>query len=299
MNLRSWISAARLRTLPLASAGILMGYALAEEIIKVDHLTFFLCLGTAIGLQILANFANDYGDFQKGTDNQNRIGPIRQLQSGKIKPRQMKIAMVGLAVICLVMGITLVFRTVGVSWPMLLFILLGLVSIWAAVSYTVGQNAYGYRAQGDIFVFLFFGLLAVLGSAYLFSGQVLGLWILPALFVGCNSVGVLNLNNMRDLENDLRMGKMTTAGKMGLRGAKIYQSVMLGIGFFSLLIYDLNRNMKFHIALDMVVGLITVIILYQTWTRSGKDLNPLLRNLSLLTFFAVLFRLQEFVDLFS
>ncbi len=290
MALRSWISAARLRTLPLASAGVLMGYYLAREISVVDLFLFALILTTAIGLQILANFANDYGDFKKGTDNDDRLGPTRQLQSGAITMESMRLGLIITAISVFVLGLWTVIRSVQDPVYFGLFILLGLVSIWAAFRYTTGKNAYGYRALGDVFVFIFFGLVAVLGSAYLLSGGIEPRWIYPAIYVGLGSVGVLNLNNMRDIDNDRRMGKITLAGIFGLEGGKFYQTLLTIVGWGSLLYYDMSRGNDSLLIWDGLIGLGFVFILFLMWTRKGVALNPLLKYQSLLIFLSVLLR---------
>jgi 1,4-dihydroxy-2-naphthoate octaprenyltransferase len=224
-----WLKAARLRTLPLTLVCIGTGGSLACYRDCFSWPVWWLSLITAVLLQILSNFANDYGDFVKGTDNENRVGPERALQSGALSVKQMRIALVALSLIALFSGVYLIYEAPGLSsasqW--LAFLGLGLLSILAAVTYTVGKNAYGYKGLGDVMVFLFFGLTGVVGAFYLHAGSwPFAVW-LPATSVGLFSVGVLNMNNTRDMENDRESGKITVPVRIGLRGAKAYQAVLI------------------------------------------------------------------------
>ena len=177
MAQNKWINAARLRTLPLSVSGIIVAGFLAMASDCFDPTIFFLALLTTIGFQILSNFANDYGDGLKGTDNDQRIGPKRMIQTGAISPAEMKKAMWMTIVITLLIATTLIyfsFKDSNLTYA-LLFFGLGLASIVAAIKYTVGKNAYGYAGFGDVFVFLFFGLLSVCGAYFLFSKSSLSL----------------------------------------------------------------------------------------------------------------------------
>lgn len=250
----AWLNAFRLRTLPLSLSTITLGNALAyfycKDLIEVSSsggasATFFswkvfgLALLTTLLLQILSNLANDYGDSQKGADNENRIGPARAVQSGLITPQAMKNGIIVSAVLSLISGIALLYFAMegNITIPFVIMFLLGLASIGAAIKYTVGKSAYGYRGMGDVFVFLFFGLLGVGGSFYLQIGnlaELVGI-LFPAIAMGLLCTGVLNLNNMRDIENDLAVGKVTLAASMGLAKAKNYHRfLILGAIFCSL-----------------------------------------------------------------
>jgi 1,4-dihydroxy-2-naphthoate octaprenyltransferase len=247
-KLRAWISAARLRTLPLSISGILAGsaygylkleYNLQKEILSpfYEHTLKdviemgnrfniwipILALITTLGFQVLSNFANDYGDGVKGTDNEDRIGPMRALQSGIISPVEMKRAMVITAVFTLISAILLIYVSLGIDRLLipLFFLTLGIAAIWAAIKYTVGDNAYGYRGLGDVFVFIFFGPVSVLGIYYLITKSLDWNMIFPSITIGLLSVAVLNLNNMRDIESDKKAGKNTIVVKMGLAKAKM------------------------------------------------------------------------------
>src|SRR5699024_11016315 len=222
-TLKVWISAARLRTLPLSIAGIITAGALAKKYDLFSTSIFILSLATTLGLQILSNFANDYGDGVKGTDNEERVGPVRALQSGALSPEAMKKVIVITSVITLILAIALIYISFknGNIWHSTIFLILGLSSIIAAITYTVGRYAYGYRALGDVFVFIFFGLLSVLGGYFLYAKTIDNYIVLPAVVIGLLSTAVLNVNNMRDRIADANAGKTTLAVLLG--GKKIKQ----------------------------------------------------------------------------
>ena len=227
--MKHWIEAARLRTLPLSVSGIIVGsmYSLratdsVDTPTEVFSWTIFgLALLTTLGLQILSNFANDYGDGVKGTDNEDRVGPKRAIQSGVITPQSMKKALVITSMLTLISAIALIYVAFGESNLLysLFFLVLGIVAIISAIRYTVGNSAYGYKGFGDIFVFVFFGLVSTLGVDFLYSKQLDSLLILPAIAIGLLSVAVLNLNNMRDQVSDAKAGKNTIVVKMGAEGS--------------------------------------------------------------------------------
>ncbi|MCU0441899.1 MAG: 1,4-dihydroxy-2-naphthoate octaprenyltransferase [Bacteroidia bacterium] len=234
MVIKTWINALRLRTLPLAISAIAMGIALADMQYSANIRIGVLCMLTAILLQIVSNLANDYGDFVKGTDNENRIGNTRALQSGTIQPKQMKVAIILFVVLSLASGISmLLIATNGkIDAQFMLFFLLGLVAIAAAIKYTVGKNAYGYSGLGDVAVFLFFGPVSVLGTFFLSSGfdfnwQTDAYILLPTFAIGLLSAAVLNTNNIRDIENDKASGKNTIPVKIGVSNARIYHTFLI------------------------------------------------------------------------
>lgn len=245
MAVSAWIKAARLRTLPLTLVCIGTGTAVAiiyrsygfmsfwDCCDLLDYTTLGLTVLTALLLQILSNFANDYGDFVKGTDNHDRVGPQRALQSGAITQAQMKVALWILGTAALISGLALLNHAFDSLTEWLIFLGLGLLSILAAITYTVGKNAYGYKGLGDIMVFVFFGLTGVYGTFYLQIKQLDFLALLPAISVGFFSTGVLNMNNLRDTENDRASGKITIPVRIGVTATKVYQTllVVLGLGF--------------------------------------------------------------------
>lgn len=293
MKLKTWISAARLRTLPLSVSGIVMGTALALERGFFDWDVFILAILTTLGLQVLSNFANDYGDGVKGTDNDERTGPMRALQSGIISHKEMKMAMIVTSLVTLCFAIGLIYVAFGAEnfVHSFLFFALGVCAIAAAIKYTVGNSAYGYRGLGDIFVFVFFGLVSVVGVYFLYVHQ-LEFWIfLPAVAIGLLSTAVLNLNNMRDQVGDKRSGKHTLVVKLGAENAKKYHYFLILGALGALLVFlffaeDFAGNILFLIAfLPLLLHLKTV---YNN--QIPKELDPELKKVSLSTFFvAVLF----------
>jgi len=283
--MKNWIQAARLRTLPLSVSGIIVGSAYAYHQGFSDWRILVLALATTLGLQILSNFANDYGDGVKGTDV-NRIGEKRMVAAGIITSAQMKKAVLITAVITFVLALVLIYIAFGKEnfALSLIFILLGIGSIGAAIKYTVGKNAYGYSGFGDLFVFLFFGLLSVLGTHFLYVKAIDGLLILPAVAIGCLSVAVLNLNNMRDIENDRLAGKNTLVVKLGLENAKIYHYSLVISAIF--LIYMTEILMY----LQPIVGTLAVLILlphivFVYKNKVARELDSQLKVVALGTFF--------------
>ena len=245
-KLKAWISAARLRTLPLSVSGIIVGSSLGLTQLKTESVfvyqspVFWFAILTTLGFQVLSNFSNDYGDGVKGTDV-NRSGEKRMVASGLISPKQMKLSMIITAVITLFFASILIFLAFGNEhflWAFVFFNL-AIVSMIAAVKYTVGKSAYGYSGYGDVFVFLFFGLLSVLGSYFLFTKTLEWMLLLPAFSIGLFSTAVLNLNNMRDIENDKLVGKRTLVVKLGSLKSKHYHYLLLFLGMICALAYTL------------------------------------------------------------
>ncbi|MEM0932924.1 MAG: 1,4-dihydroxy-2-naphthoate octaprenyltransferase [Bacteroidota bacterium] len=238
-SIKSWLLAARLRTLPLSISGILMGTALAIGQSAFDLWIFVLALLTTIGFQITSNFANDYGDGVKGTDNEDRIGPMRALQSGMLSKSTLKKGIVASVLLSFLLALLLLFVAFGLEnlQLFLIFSILGILSLWAAIKYTMGTNPYGYQGLGDIAVFLFFGLLGVLGSFFLYTKTWNWIAVLPAITIGSLCVGVLNLNNLRDVVSDKKHGKNTLVVKMGFSRGKTYHSVLILLAFMSMLWY--------------------------------------------------------------
>ncbi len=236
-----WLSAFRLRTLPLALSSIFMGAALVPSDTEDFGTILFLAVLTTLFLQILSNLANDYGDTQNGADNAQRIGPERAVQSGAISLKSMRLAMGLFAVFSLTSGIALLIVAFGLEhWKLtLFFLLLGVLSILAALKYTAGKNPYGYRGLGDVSVFLFFGLIGVAGSSFLFTKSFEFIHLLPALSIGLLASAVLNLNNMRDINGDRESGKRTIVVMMGSSKSKRYHFFLILGAWLSLLSYFL------------------------------------------------------------
>lgn len=238
-TLKAWIGAARLRTLPLSVAGILAAAAIAIYSDVFNARIFGLSIFTTLGFQILSNLANDYGDGIKGTDNSERIGPARAMQSGALSATALKKGIWVTALITLLSAVVLIYLAFGKENLVLslVYLFLGIAAITAAIKYTVGSNAYGYKALGDLFVFLFFGLVSVLGGFFLYKQELILEVILPALTVGFWSVAVLHLNNMRDRSSDLKSGKITIAIKLGPKTSKKYHYMLLVTGAFAALVF--------------------------------------------------------------
>lgn len=282
-----WINAARPRTLLLSISGIIMGAGCAFYYgIENNHL-FILALVTAICFQVTSNFANDYGDGIKGTDDKNRVGPKRMLQSGLLTEVQLKNGIIfssSLGLLSAMILLYLSFDATQLGYA-LFFLCLALTAIWASIKYTVGINAYGYMALGDLFVFLFFGLVAVLGSFFLLTHRLEEILIWPALGIGFWSVGVLNLNNLRDIEGDLKHGKKTIAGMLGFKWGKIYHFVLISAGFFSFLIMILFvRNFLFISIFTLVIAVLAHHLYIVFITNEPIKLDNELKKIALCTF---------------
>lgn len=312
---KAWIAAARLRTLPLSVSGIIVGGSLGnyEHWITIPEccfccfgcpqvwsgLIFWLAILTTIGFQVISNFANDYGDGVKGTD-ENRKGEQRMVASGIISPSAMKRGIIVVSILTFLVALLLLYTAFGKENLLYIgiFIVLGVVSIAAAIKYTVGKNAYGYSGLGDLFVFLFFGMLSVLGTYFLFTQYLKWDLLLPATTVGLLSVAVLNLNNMRDIENDALVGKNTIVVKLGRKRAKIYHYVILIVAMLSAIAYtflNYNTGMNADIPFSQFAYVITFIPLLLNMIKVARNKEPQkldgeLKKVALSTFaFAILF----------
>ena len=253
-----WFSTARPKTLPLALASILVGSALAAWQSKFDWLTTLLALITTVLLQILSNFANDYGDHIKGSDTAERIGPLRAIQHGAINGKQLKIALIVVAFLSFLSGSILIGYAYQSWQDLLVFGGLGVLAIVAAITYTIGKKPYGYLGLGDISVLIFFGFLAVLGTFYLQTHQLFPSLLLPALGCGLLSVAVLNINNLRDIYQDQKAGKNTLIVRIGRQNGRIYHIGLLSISLLSYLLFALIElthwyNFLFLLATPLLV----------------------------------------------
>lgn len=284
--LQSWLLAFRLRTLPLSLSTILLGSLLAVSDGAFDTGVLILCVLTTLFIQILSNLANDYGDGVKGTDDKGRIGPQRAIQSGIISQQQMKGGIIVTGILTFCTGVFLTYwgtRNLPIHY-FIGFILLGLIAIWAAITYTVGKSAYGYRGLGDIFVFIFFGIVGVFGSYFLHTNTASLPILLPASAVGVLCVGVLNLNNMRDIESDRVAGKNTLAVMMGLETARIYHAILLlGALALAFLFVYLHPRSSWQWIFLLSVGPILMNIRKVFIIRDPKEFDPLLKQLALST----------------
>ena len=285
--MKHWIEAARLRTLPLSVSGILLGsfYALSQAMFNWKIVLF--ALTTTLLLQILSNFANDYGDGVKGTDNEQRIGPARALQSGYISPQQMKKGILFTAVLALLSALALIYVAFGQSnWGFTaIYVVLGLAAIAAAIKYTVGKSAYGYRGLGDVFVFVFFGLVSTLGVYFLFAKQLDWIIVFPAIMIGCLSVGVLNLNNLRDAVSDQVSDKQTLVVKNGRKWGVRYHNFLVLVAIICAVAFAVLD----HFRMDQYLFVLAFVPLTRHLVRvnsieNPRDFDPELKVLSLSAF---------------
>ncbi len=287
MNVKAAVRSMRLRTLPLSMAGVLLGILLAVADWKVDIWTAVLIVLTTVSLQILSNLSNELGDVLKGTDTAERQGPEYGLNSGAITIPQMKVLIGVFVGLCIVFGTVMTWKAFGTLLDItpILVLMLGAAAIAGAMKYTLGRNPYGYRAKGDIYVFLFFGLVAVLGAYFVCTAGVGLHWklLLPASGIGFFSVGVLNVNNTRDMETD-RATRTTVAIKLGERNAKIYQTVLIGLGWACLIAYCLLCWPSWWHWMWVITLPLYILHLRGVWTRSGKALDPMLPLLVMSTF---------------
>lgn len=258
---QAWLAAMRPRTLPLAIACIGMGGFLAAARGSFRWEIVALCVLTAVFLQILSNLANDYGDAVHGADAAGRIGPVRVVQSGLITPQTMRLAIGAFALLSALSGLLLVWLAFGAEGLLLagLFALLGALAIGAAVTYTAGSKPYGYAGLGDLAVLIFFGWVAVLGTYFLQAQSLAWTLWLPATAMGLLSVGVLNVNNIRDLVSDAKAGKRTVPVRLGPRRARIYHLVLLVTAVFLTFIYTLIAyhspwQFLFLLSLPLLIG---------------------------------------------
>lgn len=236
-----WIKAFRLRTLPLALSATILGSFLGYAEGQFKWGVFVLGSLTTLFLQVLSNLANDYGDARKGTDNEDRLGPQRVTQSGLVSLLAMRRMIVVFVFLSFISGSLLIWAGLrgGDLLRYALFFILGFAAIFAAIKYTVGKRPYGYVGLGDLMVFIFFGIVGVAGTYFLHTQSLHLSILMPAASVGLLSVGVLNLNNLRDRENDKASGKFTLVVRMGVRWAKSYHVILLGTAFLLALTYTL------------------------------------------------------------
>ena len=251
-KLITWIRAARLRTLLLSFSGVLLGGFLSIHTGPSTGSGTWLCLTfcalTAVLLQVLSNLANDYGDYKKGTDSAKRVGPQREMQSGTITEKQMKRGLGVTAALCMIAGALLLFVFAGLTWKELaVFAALGIGAVLASLLYTLGKHPYGYRGLGDLYCFLFFGWAAVAGTFYLATKQLDFSVLLPASAMGFLSNAVLNINNMRDIENDRASGKNSLVVKIGSKKAFVYHCLLIVGAFVCLTGFLILKQAPYYI----------------------------------------------------
>ncbi|WP_430809286.1 MULTISPECIES: 1,4-dihydroxy-2-naphthoate polyprenyltransferase [unclassified Carboxylicivirga] len=290
-QLRAWVSAFRLRTLPLALSSIIMGGFLAAFYGSFSWAVLLWASLTTLFLQVLSNLANDYGDTVNGADHAGRQGPQRMVQAGLIAPKRMKVAIVLFVLFSFISGIALIITAFQTLQQMgsLLFFVVGLLAIAAAMKYTMGKNPYGYNGLGDLFVLLFFGLVGVGGSFYLHHHRVEWEVVLPALSVGLLSSGVLNLNNMRDEQSDTQAGKRTLVVKNGLLWAKRYHFILIITAMLCSLVFVLVQTFcwphyLFILSLPLFIRHLSVV----RHAVTAENFDPELKKLALSTLLYVI-----------
>ena len=276
-----WFSTARPKTLPLALASIIIGSALAYWAGKFDLITTLLAFITTILLQVLSNFANDYGDHVKGSDTAERIGPLRAIQHGTITGEQLKIAVIVLSVLSFISGAALSFYAYEGIEDLLVFLGLGVISIVAAITYTVGKKAYGYLGLGDLFVLIFFGFVAVIGVVYLQAHSLPLMIFIPAFGCGLLSVAVLNINNLRDINQDRKAGKNTLIVRIGSKNGRIYHAILLSLAVVSYLIFAiLNFEHWYNYFFLLAVPLLVKHGLFVYRHQDPIELRPILGQMA-------------------
>lgn len=287
MKLEASIKSMRLRTLPLSLAGVILGVTLAADKTDVSPWTAALIFLTTVCLQILSNLSNELGDTLSGTDSADRQGPKYALGSGDMTIGDIKKLILMFIGLCVISGLAMIQVSFGSLFKTESICLeaLGAAAIVGAMKYTLGKNPYGYRGLGDVFVFIFFGLVSVLGGYYVAARELPPLiMLLPASAIGCFSVGVLNVNNIRDMKTDA-VNRVTVAIKLGVKGARIYQTVLIVAGWILMPVFcAIYDSAPGHYIFIITIPLY-IKHLQGVWTRSERALDPMLPMLVISTFF--------------
>lgn len=286
MTLKACIKSMRLRTLPLSLAGVILGVTLAADKTDVSPWTAALIFLTTVCLQILSNLSNELGDTLSGTDSADRQGPKYALGSGDMTIGDIKKLILMFIGLCVISGLAMIQVSFGSLFKTESICLeaLGAAAIVGAMKYTLGKNPYGYRGLGDVFVFIFFGLVSVLGGYYVAARELPPiLMLLPAAAIGLFSVGVLNVNNTRDMKTDA-VNRVTVAIRLGLRGARIYQTVLIAMGWVLMVTFCLLYKPAPGHFLFLAVAPLHMVHLRGVWTRTEKALDPMLPLLVMSTF---------------
>ena len=286
MKIRPIIHSMRLRTLPLSLAGVVLGVFLACAGHSVSPWVIILIMLTTVSLQILSNLSNELGDYLSGTDGGSREGPLYSLAEGKISVEDFKRLIVLFVFLCCFFGSAMILTAFGKLFCAkgLALVVLGACAVWAATHYTLGKRPYGYRGLGDISVFIFFGIVSVMGGYFVVAGT-LDSWtvILPATTIGCFSVGVLNTNNIRDMESDADT-RVTIPLKIGERKAKIYQTALITIGWLAMFIFTAITfksvwNLLYLLTLPLFIAHVAGV-----WRYHGSALDKYLPMLVISSF---------------
>ena len=287
MKISACLKSMRLRTLPLSEAGVLLGTFIALSKSCTGFWTiFFLILTTAL-LQIVSNLSNELGDTLHGTDTaDSRQGMHYSIMDGDMTVPQMKRLIAVMVVLCCLSGLAMIWFSFGTFFALepVALVVLGAAAIWAAMHYTLGSNPYGYRGLGDLFVFIFFGLVSVCGGYYVCSHDLGNLLVLlPGAGIGCWSIGVLNVNNIRDMKTDA-LTRITVAMKMGERGARIYQTVLVLLGWALMILYTALTAQGWKPWLFLVTLPLFILHLRGVWNRKDRALDPMLPMLVMSSF---------------
>lgn len=287
MTLKASIKSMRLRTLPLSLAGVILGVTLAADKTDVSPWTAALIFLTTVCLQILSNLSNELGDTLSGTDSADRQGPKYALGSGDMTIGDIKKLILMFIGLCVIFGLAMIQVSFGSLFKTESICLeaLGAAAIVGAMKYTLGKNPYGYRGLGDVFVFIFFGLVSVLGGYYVAARELPPLiMLLPASAIGCFSVGVLNVNNIRDMKTDA-VNRVTVAIKLGMKGARIYQTILVTLGWALILVFCAVYDSAPGHYIFIITLPLYIKHLQGVWTRSERALDPMLPILVISTFF--------------
>lgn len=290
--IKDWIEAFRLRTLPLALSSIVMGGGLAFWQGKFALSIFLLSILTTIFLQVLSNLANDYGDSVHGADSQDRTGPSRAVQTGAISKQSMKKAIYIAAGLSFISGITLLYMAFPDSLIyVVVFLIIGLLAIYAAITYTAGEKPYGYAGLGDISVFLFFGIVGVFGSNFLYTKTIELSILLPAVSCGLFATGVLNVNNIRDIDSDKLAGKRSIPVRIGRSVAVNYHLMLLLVALVAAVFFSFYNFVGWtQFIFILTVPLFAINFLAVKNKTNAMSLDPYLKQLALSTLiFVILF----------
>lgn len=290
---KMWFETARPKTLPLAIASIVTGSALAYYYHQFNGTIALLALITATLLQIVSNFANDYGDHIKGSDTAERIGPLRGIQQGAITFSQLRLGLILVTLASMISGAALIAVACQTWNDVLAFIVLGILAIIASITYTVGKKPYGYMGLGDVSVFIFFGLLGVCGTFYLQSHLLNWAMVLPAMMSGLLAVAVLNINNLRDIEQDKKSGKNTLIVRIGAVAGRYYHiSLLILATLFALLFALYHFRHWYSFIFILVLPLLAKHAVFVMNHRDALQLRPMLAQMAKLALlFNIIFSL--------
>ena len=285
-KLKMWWETARPKTLPLALASIFTGSALGYWANPQDFngLVMALCLLTTILLQVLSNFANDYGDHQKGSDTEERIGPLRGIQKGAISAKELKWGLILMVVASFLSGSFLIGIAYETLSDLFAFAVLGILAIVAAITYTVGAKPYGYMGLGDISVLVFFGLLGVGGTYYLQTHSIDSHIILPAIGSGLLASAVLNINNLRDIEQDTKAGKNTLAVRLGAYKGRVYHCILLSVAALCYLAFAVATSISWtNYLFVLAIPLLAKHAIFVYRSQQPSELRPMLAQMSMIS----------------